>query len=70
MIAIDELNCVANRMQTLIDNSDSVDERFMAFVIKDSIIKMSKQYANIATDPAFKQQAEEWAASFAENTNK
>lgn len=71
MIAIDEAKSTAKRLQLIVDNSDSVEEKFMAFILQDTIAKSVARFEAIAETPDFKKSAEEWLASMTtpEDTN-
>ena len=71
MIAIDEAKSTAKRLQLIVDNIDSVEEKFMAFILQDTIAKSVARFEAIAETPDFKKSAEEWLASMTtpEDTN-
>lgn len=50
MIALDELSSMNKRLDLIIDNCDSLEERTMASIVKQSTMQMLKSLSNIPNE--------------------
>ena len=50
MIALDELASMNKRLDLIIDNCDSLEERTMASIVKQNTMQMLKSFSNIPSE--------------------
>lgn len=69
MIAIDELECVAKRMDLIINNSSDDAEVFIAMQVQQNLAGLAKQLTQFIGSPNFKQLLEQFTAQRNEANN-
>lgn len=58
MIATDEIKATINRLNLLVNNTESAEEKIMANLLVANLGELMKQAVLIAGSPQFKQQVE------------
>lgn len=59
MIATDEIKATINRLNLLVNNTESAEEKIMANLLVANLGELMKQAVLIAGSPQFKQQVEQ-----------